>query len=395
MNAPSPAVLDWLARLIALDTTSRNSNLPLVELVADHARSLGLAPHLFPNADGTKANLVVTVPDAAGSTAGGVMLSGHSDVVPVDGQAWTSDPFELVERDGRLFGRGTTDMKGFDAVAIAALAALVEQPLREPVHLALSYDEEVGCIGAQPLVDGLRSVGLSPRVCFVGEPTSMRMIRGHKSINLIRLTFRGVAAHSSLTSSGVNAIEHAASVVRYWRGRADTWREHGPFDEAYPIAHTTGSVNLVDGGNGSNIIPAACTVTLEFRSIGTAAEDQAEIDALIAFCREVEAAMQAEAAHIDGGTASVEVEVLAQTTGLDTAADAPAVALGRELGLAVQDDKVTYGTEAGIYANAGISTVVVGPGDIAQAHKPDEFIELAQLAACEAFVGRLVEHLRA
>ena len=223
----------------------------------------------------------------------------------------------------------------------------------------------------------------------------MRMIRGHKSINLVRITLRGIAAHSSLTSSGVNAIEHAASVVRYWRGRADTWRTQGPFDEAYPIAHTTGSVNLIEGGNGSNIIPAECSVTLEFRSIGTAAEDQAEIDALISFCAEVEARMHAEAAGVDGGAASVEVEVLAQTTGLDTPADAPAVALGRELGLAVQDDKVTYGTEAGIYAHAGISTVVVGPGDIAQAHKPDEFIELTQLAECEAFIGRLVAHLRA
>lgn len=395
MTGPSDDVLRWLARLVAFDTTSRDSNLPLVEAVAEHARSLGLSPHLFPDDTGTKANLVVTVPDAGGGTAGGVMLSGHSDVVPVDGQDWTSDPFELVERDGRLHGRGATDMKGFDAVVVAALAALVERPLREPVHLALSYDEEVGCIGAQPLVDGLRSVGRSPRVCFVGEPTSMRMIRGHKSINLIRITFRGVAAHSSLTSSGVNAIEHAASVVRYWRGRADAWREHGPFDDAYPIAHTTGSVNVIEGGNGSNIIPAQCSVTLEFRSIGTAAEDQAEIDALVAFCREVEVAMQAEAAGIDGGAASVEVEVLAQTTGLDTPADAPAVALGRELGLAVQDDKVTYGTEAGIYANAGISTVVVGPGDIAQAHKPDEFIELSQLAECEAFIRRLVDHLRA
>ena len=390
----SPEVLDWLARLISFDTTSRDSNLPLVEAVAEHARSLGLSPHLFPNEDGTKANLVVTVPDATGSVSGGIMLSGHSDVVPVDGQAWASDPFELVERDGRLFGRGTADMKGFDAVVVAALARLVEHPLREPVHIALSFDEEVGCIGAQPLVDGMRSVGLSPRVCFVGEPTSMRMIRGHKSINLIRVTLRGFAAHSSLTAQGVNAIEHAASIVRYWRGRSDSWREHGPFDDAYPIAHTTGSVNLIDGGNGVNIIPAQSSVTLEFRSIGAAADDQAEIDALRAFCVEVEQAMRAEASGIEGADVGVLLEVLSQTPGLDTDADAPAVALGRELGLVVEADKVTYGTEAGIYANAGISTVVVGPGDIAQAHKPDEFIEVSQLAECEAFIGRLVEHLR-
>lgn len=390
MERPSPTVLDWLGRLIALDTTSRDSNLPLVEVVAEHARSLGLSPHVFHTSDGQKANLVITVPDAAGSVEGGIMLSGHSDVVPVDGQAWTSDPFTLTERDGKVFGRGTADMKGFDAVIVAALEALIEKPLREPVHVALSYDEEVGCIGARPLVDGLRSVGITPRVCFVGEPTSMRMIRGHKSINLVTVTVKGIAAHSSLTAEGVNAIEHAASIVRYWRGRSDAWRTGGPFDEAYPIAYSTGSVNLISGGNGVNIIPAECSVTVEFRSIGTPEEDRAEMDALVAFCREVEAVMRAE-----NPAASVEVGEPTMTAGLDTPADAPAVALGQELGLAVQEDKVTYGTEAGIYANAGISTVVVGPGDIAQAHKPDEFIALAQLAECEAFIGRLIDHLRA
>ena len=389
MTSPSPGVLDWLARLIALDTTSRDSNLPLVDLVAEHARSLGLDPHVFPNEDGTKANLVVTVPDADGKTAGGVMLSGHSDVVPVDGQAWASNPFTLTERDGLLYGRGTADMKGFNAIIVDVLAELVAQPLREPVHIALSHDEEVGCIGAQPLVDGMRSVGLAPRVCFVGEPTSMRMIRGHKSINLVTITLHGLAAHSSLTAQGVNAIEHAASVVRYWRERADAWRTTGPFDEAYPIAHTTGSVNQIAGGNGVNIIPAECSVTLEFRSIGTAADDQAEIDALVAYCREIERAMRAEDA-----SASVEIDVRAQTPGLDTPTDSDAVRLGEHLGLEVQDDKVTYGTEAGIYANAGISTVVVGPGDIAQAHKPDEFIDPDQLAQCEAFIGRLIDHVR-
>ncbi len=389
MTSPSPGVLDWLARLIALDTTSRDSNLPLVDLVAEHARSLGLDPHVFPNEDGTKANLVVTVPDADGETAGGVMLSGHSDVVPVDGQAWASDPFTLTERDGLLYGRGTADMKGFNAIIVDALAELVAQPLREPVHIALSHDEEVGCVGAQPLVDAMRSVGLAPRVCFVGEPTSMRMIRGHKSINLVTITLHGLAAHSSLTAQGVNAIEHAASVVRYWRERADAWRTTGPFDEAYPIAHTTGSVNQIAGGNGVNIIPAECSVTLEFRSIGTAADDQAEIDALVAYCREIERAMRAEDA-----SASVEIDVRAQTPGLDTPTDSDAVRLGEQLGLEVQDDKVTYGTEAGIYANAGISTVVVGPGDIAQAHKPDEFIDPDQLAQCEAFIGRLIDHVR-
>lgn len=389
MSAPSPQVLTWLEKLIAIDTTSRDSNLPLIELVADHARSLGLDPQVFSNSDGRKANLLITVPDAAGRTDGGIMLSGHSDIVPTDGQVWTTDPYTLTERDGLLYGRGVTDMKGFDAVAVNALAALVAQPLSRPVHVGLSYDEEIGCVGAQPFVDAMKRVGVLPDIVFVGEPTSMRMIRAHKSINLVEVTFHGVPAHSSLTSSGVNAIEYAASLVRYWRDQADHWRTEGPYDDAFPVAYTTGSVNLFNGGNGVNIVPETATVTLEFRSIA-ATDDRAVLDAVVAYCRELEEQMRAEHAE-----ASVEVAIVCETTGLDTDEDAPAVKLGQELGLDVQPDKVTYGTEAGIYADGGMSAVVCGPGDIAQAHKPDEFVDPDQLAQCEAFVTRLVEHVRA
>ncbi|WP_342372006.1 acetylornithine deacetylase [Propioniciclava soli] len=389
MTSVSPETRDWLRRLVALDTTSRDSNLPLIELVADHVRGLGLTPHVFPTPDGAKANLVVTVPDADDNTSGGVMLSGHTDVVPVDGQAWTSDPFELTERDGRLYGRGTADMKGFNAVVIAALPELLAQPLRQPVHLAFSYDEEVGCQGAPPMVDALAELGLAPEVTFVGEPTSMRMICAHKSINVIRIAVRGVAAHSSLTDQGVNAIEHAASIIRWWRERCDRWRDEGPYDEGYPIAHTTGAVTLISGGNGVNIIPAEADVALEFRAIAEV-DDAAVIAELEAACAQVEATMRDE-----DPAASVTVAVGTSTVGLETPLDAPAVRLGEALGLEPLPDKVTYGTEAGIYSDAGISAVVCGPGDIAQAHKADEFIEISQLAACEEFVGRLIAHLRA
>lgn len=389
MTSPTPETLDWLARLIAFDTTSRDTNLPLIDAVARHLRDLGLEPHLFPTPDGRKANLVVTIPDAAGGTTGGVMLSGHTDVVPTDGQRWTSDPYTLVERDGLLYGRGTSDMKGFNACVLAALPAMLAEPLREPIHVALSYDEEVGCKGAAPMVAALAELGLTPAVTFVGEPTSMRMICGHKSINVVRVDLHGVAAHSSLTNAGVNAIEYAALVVRFWRERCDRWRAEGPYDDAYPIPYTTGSVNLIAGGNGVNIIPAKASVTLEFRAIA-ADDDAAEIDALRAYCAEVERAMRAEEA-----AASVEVVVESSTVGLETAPDAAAVRLGELLGLEARPDKVTYGTEAGVYADAGISAVVCGPGDIAQAHKPDEFIDPDQLAQCEAFLGRIVAHLRA
>lgn len=388
MTSPAPATLDWLARLVAFDTTSRRSNLPLQDAVAAHLRGLGLTPHLFPTPDGRKANLVVTIPDADGGTAGGIMLSGHTDVVPTDGQPWTSDPYVLTERDGRLHGRGTADMKGFLACVLAAVPAMLARPLTVPIHVALSHDEEVGCLGAAPMVAAVTDLGLAPEIVFVGEPTSMRMIRGHKSINVLRVDVRGVAAHSSLTDQGVNAIEHAALIVRHWRERCDRWRAEGPFDAAYPIPHSTGSVTLITGGNGVNIIPAEASVTLEFRAIA-ADDDAAEIAALRAHCAQVERAMRAE--HPD---ASVTLVVESATVGLETPPDAAAVRLGELLGLEVRPDKVTYGTEAGVYAAAGMSAVVCGPGDIAQAHKPDEFIAPEQLARCEAFLARLVEHLR-
>lgn len=382
--APSAAVVAWLERLVALDTTSRDPNLPLLDLVTAHAREHGLEPVLFPSADARKANLVVTVPAVDGSVSGGVMLAGHTDCVPVDSQSWASDPFTLTERDGRLYGRGTADMKGFLAVLLASLPSIAAAPLAEPLHLGLTYDEEVGCLGAQPFVDALAASGRTPRLAFVGEPTSMRMVLGHKSINVVRVTLHGVAAHSSLTDQGVNAVEYGAEVVRFWRERADRWRAQGPFDEAYPVACTTGSVNQVSGGIAVNTVPDLCVVTLEFRAIG-ATDDRAEIAALRAFCAGVERRMLLEDA-----AASVVVEVLAETPGLDTPRASDVVAFGERLGLEASPGKVTYGTEAGVYALAGIGSVVCGPGDIARAHRADEYVELEQLALCEAFVTRLL-----
>nr|NLI50919.1 acetylornithine deacetylase [Propionibacterium sp.] len=388
MQTPTQQTLDWLARLVAHDTTSREPNLPLLEEIAAHARALGLMPLLLPAGGGGKGNLVVTVPDAAGGVRGGVLLSGHTDCVPVDGQAWASDPFTVTERDGRLYGRGTADMKGFVACCLAALPALLAEPLAEPVHLGLSHDEEVGCLGAPALAAALHAAGRSPRLGFVGEPTGMRMIRGHKSINVAHITLTGVAAHSSLTDRGVNAIEYGAEIVRYWRGVADRWRAEGPFDDAYPVPYASASVNLIDGGNAVNTVPERCRIALEFRAL-PGMDDAAHLAALVGFCRDVERRMRAE-----NPAAAVTVEVTAQTVGLDIAPDAEVVRLGAALGLEPLADKVTYGTEAGVFTDAGIPCVVCGPGDIADAHRADESVELAQLAACEAFLGRLIGHLR-
>lgn len=387
MNDELPASLPWITRLVSLDTTSRNSNLELIDVVAAEARARGLEPQIFPTDDGRKANLVLTVPAADGGRSGGIMLSGHTDVVPVDGQEWTSEPFTPEVREGRLYGRGTCDMKAFSAVALAMLPEMLEADLREPIHLALSYDEEVGCIGGDAIVKQIADLGLAPRACIVGEPTNMQVVRGHKAINLIDVTFRGVAAHSSLTTQGVNAIEYAAPFISFVRGIADQWRESGPFDPAYPIAMSTASVNIVEGGIAGNTVPDRCRVQLEFRTIG--AVDPREVLArLRERAAQLEAAMQAE-----NPAASVQLDVLAMVPGLDTDDDSPAMTLAQALGGVRHEGKVTYGTEAGQFAGSGIETIVCGPGDIAQAHAPDEFVELDQIRACEQFVRALITEL--
>ena len=384
---PRPASLPWIERLVALDTTSRNSNLALIEVLEEEMRGLGLTPERIPNEDGTKSNLVLTLPAADGSTGGGVVLSGHTDVVPVDGQRWSSDPFTPEVRDGRLYGRGTADMKSFIGVIMHRLPVLAAAALTEPVHLAFSYDEEVGCLGGAQIAAALGARPEPPRVCIVGEPTSMRVIAGHKSSNLVELVFRGRSAHSSLTPEGVNAIEYAARAITFVRELADGRRTEGPFDENYRVPFTTAGVNVVSGGIATNTVPELCTVKYEFRTI-SADDPQQVIEAVTQRARELEREMQAE--HPE---AFVEVNVQALVPSLDSRDDGPAYRLAAELGGTPSADKVTYGTEAGQFADAGIDAVVCGPGDIAQAHAADEYVELDQIEACERLVDALLTRL--
>lgn len=385
--APSTTTLDWVRRLIEIDTTSRDSNLPLIDLVADEIRTFGVEPVLVPNAEGTKANLLATFPAADGSVEGGVVLSGHTDVVPVDGQAWSSEPFTPEVRDGRLYGRGTCDMKGFIGVVMAKLPAIAAAELSEPVHLAFSYDEEVGCVGAISLVDEIVARGLAPRACLVGEPTSMRVIRGHKALTLVRVTFHGVAAHSSLTPQGVNAIEYAAVLVRFVRSVADRFKAEGPFDEHYDVPFTTATVNEIAGGIAVNTVPAGCELSFEFRSIGAV-----DVDETVAMFRAEAARVEAEMQR-ENPAARVDVSIGASAPGLETPDGAEVIDLVASWGGELTPDKVAYGTEAGLFHRAGIPTVVCGPGDIAQAHAPDEFVALDQLARCEALVDQLLGQL--
>lgn len=386
---PSEATLAEITTLIKFDTTSRDSNLPLIDYVVQRLNALGIESKLIHDATGQKANLLATIPAADGTRTGGIVLSGHTDVVPVDGQDWSSDPFTPEIRDGKLYARGTCDMKSFVGVVMAKLDLMVAAKLSEPIHLAFSYDEEVGCIGAVDLVAAITTDGLAPRGAIVGEPTSMRVVRGHKSVNVIKVDFHGIAAHSSLTTQGVNAIAAAADFAGFVDAKAKEFAGTGALDEAFIVPYTTTTVNQIAGGIAVNTIPAQCTLHFEFRSIG-ADDPVALIENFRAEALRIEALMKAQ-----NSEARVEFAVLAQTPGLDTPEDAAIVSLAAELGGTPSPDKATYGTEAGLFFNAGIPTVVCGPGDIAQAHAPDEFIALEQIAACESFIDNLVKALSA
>ena len=386
---PRGSALDWTQRLVSYDTTSRHSNLGLIEAVRDHFLAKGLRPHLSYNPQGDKANLFVTVPAANGATDGGIVLSGHTDVVPVDGQNWTTDPFKPVIRDGKLYGRGTCDMKGFIGTSLALLPTILEARLREPVHYALSFDEEIGCMGAPYLLAELRDRGVRPGGCIVGEPTSMRVIVAHKGINAYRCCVKGQDAHSSLTPKGVNAIEYAARLICFIRDIADEFKANGPYDQAFDVPFTTASTGTIQGGIALNTIPALCEFVFEFRNLPG-------VDPEAIFARIQEYAngvllpkMRAE--HADAGLTLAKI---AAAPSLD-AAEADAITqLVRALAADRDTNKVAYGTEAGLFQRAGIPAVVCGPGDIQQAHKPDEFVALDQLEACEAFLHKVVDSLR-
>lgn len=381
----SPISLDWVRDLVAMDTTSRVPNLGLIETVRDALAERGIASTLTHDKREGWANLFATIPAHDGATDGGVVLSGHTDVVPVDGQDWDSDPFKPAIRDGRLYGRGTCDMKGFIGAALALVPEMQAARLAKPIHFALSYDEEIGCAGAPLLIADLKQRGLNPSGCIVGEPTSMRPIIAHKGINTYRCCVRGHAAHSSLTPKGLNAIEYAARLICHIRDIADEFRAKGPFDELYDVPFTTAQTSQIQGGNAINTVPAECRFSFEFRNLPTLDPDEifAKIDA---YARDtLLPKMRRE--HPD---AAIEISKIASAPGLDADEQAAITQLVRALSADQSQRKVAYGTEAGLFANAGIPSVVCGPGNIEQAHKPNEYVELAQLDGCERFLRKFI-----
>jgi len=373
-----------LDRLVGFPTVSRDSNLALIEYVRDFLGARRIESRLYMDAEGRKANLYACIGPA---DRGGVLLSGHTDVVPVDGQPWSSDPFRLQERGARLYARGAADMKGFLACALRAADRASGRPLWLPLQLAFSYDEEVGCLGVRSLLDDMASWKQLPRFCIVGEPTLLRTAVGHKGKTGIRATCHGRAAHSANPSQGINAIHMASALVERLRRRQADIETCGARDPAYDIPYTTLHVGTIQGGSALNIVPARCELEFEIRNLP--ADDPA---ALIGAIR-ADADAIADAMHGDG-SALIDLEPIQDYPGLDTPPDAEVVQLAAALTGNRERVKVGFGSEAGLYSGRlGIPTVVCGPGSIDQAHKADEFVAIDQLQRCDAMMDALLDRL--
>lgn len=378
--------MEWLDRLIAFDTTSRHSNMDLINLVQDWMKRHGAKCLLTRDPKEPKANLFATLPAENGRKDGGLILSGHTDVVPVDGQRWETPPFKMTPSGDRIFGRGTSDMKGFLAVMLSLVPRFKTMSLQYPLHFALSYDEEIGCLGASFLIADLANNGYKPRACIVGEPTEMLPIVAHKGIQSFRCEFHGRAAHSSLTPEGCNAIEYAAELICHIRQLADDYRINGIRDETYDVPYTTLSTNRIKGGTASNIIPSLCELHFECRHIAQNKHTEIEDKINSFITQDLLPRMQQEYAD-----ARIILNKLAGVPGLNHVDESEVLKLAQMITGDHDVRKVAYATEAGLFQQADIPTIVCGPGSIEQAHRPNEFVAKDQLEKCERF---LIESVR-
>jgi acetylornithine deacetylase len=367
--------------LVGFDTTSAKSNLELIGFVENYLKELGVDSRRTGNAEGSKANLYATLgPDAEG----GVVLSGHSDVVPVTGQDWHSDPFAVERKDGRLYGRGTADMKSFLAIALALAPEFLEAGLKRPIHLALSYDEEVGCLGVGGLIADVTENLPRPEIVIVGEPTSMQPVVEHKGISVFRTTIAGKAAHSSQPHRGGNAILAAGELIAELGRLAEELRAAAPADSPYDPPYTTVGIGKIAGGEAVNIVAERCAFDWEFRNLPE--QDAGEIEARFRAFAEEKVLPKLRKGAPD---AAIETESLSSVTAFQRVEDSPAERLVRRLTGSNRSGAVSFGTEASLFQQAGISTVVCGPGSIDQAHQPNEFIDLDQVEACEKMLREL------
>ncbi len=371
-------------RLVAFDTTSRKSNLDLIYFVRDYLAAFDIEATLIFNAEKTKANLFATIgPDVSG----GIILSGHTDVVPVDGQDWTTDPFAVVEKDARLYGRGTADMKSFSALALALVPHFLSLDLKRPLHLALSYDEEVGCLGCVDMVNLIAKSKARPGLVIIGEPTSMRVINAHKGIRVLRTTVTGLEAHSSRQHEGVSAIVIAGKLIHFISTLIDEMKDRGDPTGRFEPPYTSLQIGEISGGTAINIIPGSCSFGWEYRCLPTQ-----DVDEVLGRFNAFAAALDAEMKQISP-ECGIETIEIANAPGLVVEDQSPAEELALSILNKNETEAVAYGTEAGHFQQAGFPTIVCGPGDIAQAHIANEFIDLEQIEACEVFLRKVAQRL--
>ncbi len=385
MHSDSPTLsaraLELAQTLVRFDTVSARTNLPLIHFIRDELARLGVPCRLTFNAERTKANLFATLGE--GKPAG-VILSGHTDTVPWDGQDWSCGPLDAVVRDGRLYGRGSADMKGFIALALAQAEAFLASDAPFAIHFAFSYDEETGCFGVKELIADLRDAGIAPLACIVGEPTSMVPAIAHKGVYRYRCCVRGKEAHSSLTPRSVNAIEMAARVVGRLRDMGEDFERHEPRYDGFDVPFSTTSVGQFHGGIADNVVPRDAEFRYEFRDLPTA-DAAAMQQQVVAYARSLEPAMRKVAPD-----AGFHFETICEVPSFLGSAQDPVTRLALRLAGAQGTTLVAFGTEAGLFKQAGIPTVVCGPGSIEQAHQPDEYVSLEQLGRCETFLRGLV-----
>ena len=378
--------IEMIRKLVAFDTTSRESNLGLIEFVRAYLAEHGVDSELFHDDERRKANLFATI---GPKDRGGIVLSGHTDVVPVDGQEWLSDPFTLTEWGGKLYGRGAADMKSFIAIALTQVPEFLARDLKTPIHLALSYDEEIGCVGVRRMIAALAKRTIRPISCIVGEPTLMKPIGAHKGKISVRCRVHGHESHSALADRGVNAVEAAAELIAHLKGMARHRRDHGPFDFSFAPPYTTIHTGVVQGGTALNIVPKDCVFDFEFRYLPNDAPVPL-LDEIKRFAETLLPEMRAVSSQ-----AGFAFDTLISAPGLTEDPDSEAARLVRALTGANELGKVSYGTEAGLFQEIDIPTIVCGPGSIEDAHRPDEFIATDQVHQCEAFLRRLADRVAA
>jgi acetylornithine deacetylase len=379
----SPSALQWVQSLLRMNTVSQNSNLELIHFVRDELKRLGVRSRLSYNADKSKANLFATLGE---NKPAGIILSGHTDTVPWDGQDWSVPPLGALLKEGpepRLYGRGSADMKGFIGVALSHAEQFLNSTAPFAVHLALSYDEEVGCFGVRELIADLRDAGIKPLACIIGEPTRMVPAIAHKGVYRYRCCVRGKEAHSSLTPKSVNAIEMAARLIGKVRDMAEGFELDEPRYEGFDVPFSTASVGQFQGGIADNVVPRDAWFHYEFRDLPTADARRMQ-ESVVAEARRLEVAMKKVAPE-----AGFRFETICEIPSFLGSADDPVTRLAQQLSGQSSTTQVAFGTEAGIFKQSGIPTVVCGPGSIEQAHQPDEYVSLDQLAQCERFMQRL------